>query len=399
MAGQSLLAAAAICSQQHANVRTLAGIRPVSLFLLTIAESGDGKSTADEVAQSAIRDVQRKDADEYRQKLAAETPRQKGEPAPIPPRRPYRISRDGTPEGIRRDFSEGVPSQGSFTSEAAAILAGYGMTPENRTRSAAVFNGLWDDGCLSVSRSTSGRIELYDRRFSVHWLLQPDAVRGVLHDSLLSNVGFWPRFLIAWPEPLKPRKAIEFKPEDNPAIKTFWDRCRCLLKPLGDDCRDLLVLRADEQADRLFRGYFEGMEVAARAPKKKGLDDVDLSAVRAFAVRSTEQAFRIAGVLATFAGKGSIDTEAARSAITIAGYSLEIWNRIFGVRQDLEQHVHALKLFEWMLGQSDKSAKESAILQIGPRALRSKDRRDAALAVLHQVGLVTRYQDIWAVKP
>ncbi|SCC93431.1 conserved hypothetical protein [Thiomonas sp. X19] len=60
MAGQSFLAAAALLAQSRANVRTIdGGVRPLSLYCLTVARSGDGKDMADRVALRAIHEFQR----------------------------------------------------------------------------------------------------------------------------------------------------------------------------------------------------------------------------------------------------------------------------------------------------------------------------------------------------
>ena len=59
LVGQSLLGAAALLTQGLFNVRTLAGIKPTSLYLLTLGDSGDGKSTADWVAMRTVKEWQR----------------------------------------------------------------------------------------------------------------------------------------------------------------------------------------------------------------------------------------------------------------------------------------------------------------------------------------------------
>jgi hypothetical protein len=42
MAGNCILGTAALLAQSRADVRTLAGVKPLSLFLLTVADSGEG---------------------------------------------------------------------------------------------------------------------------------------------------------------------------------------------------------------------------------------------------------------------------------------------------------------------------------------------------------------------
>jgi hypothetical protein len=397
MAGQCLLSAAALLTQSRANVRTLAGIKPLSLFLVTVGESGDGKSTADDTALHSIHHHQRKATalhrdlcDEWEQRCMERT---KKDPKPDKPREPYLLTRDGTVEGIRRGFAEGLPSQGVFTAEAAVMLAGYGMNADNRAKTAGAFNALWDDGEISVSRSLTGRLQLYDRRLSLHWLIQPDAATEAINDPLLSNIGFWPRFLVAWPAPSKPRKANPFRPEQDERIGAFWARCAELLADsLGEDCGGLPVLEMTSEAHGFACQFFERMEQAAKSRGGK------LETVKPFALRATEQLFRVAGVLACFGKEKDIGLETARGAGRLVAYSLETWLGIFGARQESEARAHARTLFAWLQKQPEGRASETAMLKIGPKPLRSKSRRDAALAVLEQAGLIVRSFNYWSVR-
>lgn len=391
MAGQSLLAAAALLTQSRADVRTFAGIKPLSLHLLTIALSADGKSAADAVATRPIEQYQRERTREHKELVETllAAPRKKGDPPPTVPPDPYLLMRDPTIEGVRRDFANGQPSQGAFTAEGGAVLAGYGMTTDNRIKTGAGFNSLWDNGELSVSRALSGRLQLYDRRLSIHWLVQPDAARTALHDPVLSNIGFWPRFLAAWPEPLPPRRADPFRPERDARIGRYWARCTELIGPLGEDCSGLPVIEFDDEAHQLAGRFFERMEVEAKT------GGGSLTAVRAFALRATEHLFRVAGVLAVFDRRDVVDAEHAGRAAMLIGYSLATWRSIFGDRDQAQAEDNALRLYAWLLKQRGAQASETAMLRIGPKPLRSRDLRDAALATLEQQGLTRREKDVW----
>jgi hypothetical protein len=394
MAGHCLLATAALLVQSIANVRTLAGIKPLSLYALTIAESGEGKSTAEETALRAITEWQKEKSRIYRQSLEeiqrARRSRRRDECMWEMPREPYRIMKDGTVEGIRRSFKEGHPTQGVFSSEAAVMLAGYGMSPDNRAMSAGNFNDMWDNGELSVARGLDGRLQLYDRRLSIHWLVQPDVAYSALHDPLLSNVGFWPRFLLSWPPPSPPLSARRFEPESFSSIREYWGRCDQLLEePLGEDCSGLPVISPTAEAENLACQFFDRMQIEAKTA------DGTLTGVKPFAVRATEQAFRVAGVLAAFSGHEEIDVEAMRNGIALASFSLESWRSTFGDKDENEARSLALALYEWMLRQKGQRATASAMLRIGPKMLRSKSRRDTALSLLHQEQLILRERDTW----
>jgi hypothetical protein len=273
------------------------------------------------------------------------------------------------------------------------MLSGYGMNAENRAKSAGNFNSLWDTGEVSVARGLDGRIQLYDRRLSLHWLIQPEVARSAMHDPLLTLIGFWPRFLVAWPESSIPRKVRLFRPELDGRISAYWQRCHELLAaPLGDDCRNLQLIEATDRAQALLGTFFERMETAKMASSI-------LTSIRPFALRATEMTFRIAGVLAVFEGKSLIDPDAASRAITLATYSIETWRNIFGNRDEADARALALGLFGWLLKQDGCQVREASILHIGlPKRIRSKDRRDSALALLEQHRLVERERDVWFVR-
>ncbi len=244
LAGQSVLAAAALLIQGVANVRGADGrAKPLSVYALTIAQSGDGKDSADGVAFHAIREWQRDATNAYRRIMA-----RLGKDD-VPPPEPYLVTRDITAEGLRRAYEKGISSQGVFSTEAATVLVGHALSQENRIKTAATLCSLWDGMGFSVARAGTGRFERYGTRLSMHLMAQPAAVSEVMSDAALLHIGFWPRFLLAWPEPLQPRKYRPFHPETSPSIVAYWRRCDELLRlPLQDDNDKLLLLELDEGA-------------------------------------------------------------------------------------------------------------------------------------------------------
>lgn len=394
MAGQCILSVAALLTQSRANVRSLAGIKPLSCYLLTIGESGDGKTTAEDTGLYPVKHFQRRKSQLHREQVEEWEDRcmrsKKNETKPVKPRLPDIITQDGTVEGIRRGFAEGIPSQGVFSSEAAAMLCGYGMNLDNRSKSAGAFNKLWDDGEISVSRGSSGRLQLYDRRFSLHWLIQPDAAKQALHDPLLANIGFWPRFLVAWPVPSEPRKLKPFKPEEDRRITAFWNRCSELLAdPQGEDCGHLPILDMTPEAYAFVGKFFERVEQAAK------LRGGQLESIKPFALRATEQLCRVAGILTEFGGGTEITVDSVRGAAALVEYSLETWRGIFGSREEAEAQIWAGWLLEWLKKQPEGRASETAMLKLGPKKIRSKAKRDTALALLELRGHVERTYDYW----
>lgn len=401
MVGQSLLGAASLLVQGLHNVRTLAGDKPLSLDLMTLGESGDGKSTADGVAMASIKAWQREAGERYqaerRQHAADCRALKKGDPEPEEPRSPYRMVRDATVEGLRRDLEHGPTSQGLFTDEAAAMLCGYGMSAEHKAKTAATFSGLWDTGDLSVSRSMGGRVELHGRRLAMHWLVQPHAAAAALGDPLLSALGFWPRFLLAWPAPCEPRLDRPFRPDLLPAVGAYWKRCTELLaEPLPADCSTLPVIEMQPEARGMIGRAFESLEQEARRGR--------LQVVKPFALRATEQACRVAGVLAAFDRRDTINADDARNALELVRYSIATWRAVIDEGAADPTGADALRLYEWLTDPKHCpgwKTQGKRILNGGPACVRSKDKRDAALDLLAAEGLAERGADgmVYAMAP
>jgi hypothetical protein len=385
MAGQSLLAAAALLCQSVANVRSLDGSsKPMSLFALTVALSGDGKDAADRIALRPVHDHQREAGRAFALVQAehdrAEATRKRGDPpAEGPPPAPYRIAADVTVEGLRRSFAEGLASQGVFSTEAGVILAGHAMSAEHRTKSAATLCRAWDGGHLSVVRGGAGRLDRYGVRLSVHLLVQPAALGDTLADEGLSAIGFWPRFLLAWPAPLPPRVYRPWRAESSPAVGAYWSRCADLLRrAVPSDCDTLPTIELDDHALRGLATFFERMEREAR----RGT----LRDVRPFALRATELACRVAGVQAAFAGRETIDAAAARNGCDLVAHSLDAWRDALQGRAD-PVPGWALTLYRWLAERAEPVPLRD-IPRIGPAPVRPAARRDAALDRLRAAGLV-----------
>jgi hypothetical protein len=333
-----------------------------------------------------VTEWQRQQGKDYRADLQeyerAKSNRKKGDDPPQEPQRPFRLVGDATVEALRGDLDKGVCSQGVFTDEAAAILSGYGMSPDHRSKTAGVYSKLWDNGHLSVSRAVGGRVERYGRRMALHWLIQPMAASEAIGDSMLSALGFWPRFLAAWPEPQAPRLARPFRPHTLPAVADYWRRCDDLLAlDLPDDASDCPVLPLSADALALLSGAFERFERDSR----RGA----LKPAMPFGLRASEQACRVAGVLAAFAGDSTVTAEAMRCALALVAYSLQTWMAFIDEGATDQRGTDALRLYEWLTDRPSWAEALSVIVNSGPACVRSKDKRDAALAVLESAGLVS----------
>jgi len=164
--------------------------------------------------------------------------------------------------------------------------------------------------------------------------------------------------------------------------------------PLGEDCGGLPVLEPTPETLSLGGTFFERLERLAKGPEARLRD------IKAFAIRLTEQTFRIAAVLTLFSRRQAtrLDVEALRQGMELARYALETWRGVFGERDVQDAREGALKLYAWLLSQPNRRAHERAMLRIGPKALRSGARRDTALATLEQAGLIFNDGLYWGIR-
>lgn len=148
----SVLAAAGLAAQGLRDAETLGGPRPVSLFLLTIAESGERKRTSDKLAMNGVRDFEDSLHVEYDiafesynreqviwEKRKAEILRSADRnpsatrtnlldlgQEPEAPLRPFIVAGSPTMEGIIKHLPDLHASLGIMTDEGGLIL-GYSM--------------------------------------------------------------------------------------------------------------------------------------------------------------------------------------------------------------------------------------------------------------------------------
>jgi Protein of unknown function (DUF3987) len=161
--------------------------KPTSVYLITIAESGERKTSADDRALEQVRqwekgkyadwkDELRKHQDaldayeaQRRQILNDKTkyPNKQAKaaaiaalgPAPEPPPTPILLCSDSTYEGLIRLLREGQGFAGIFTSEGGLFTGGHAMSQERRLQTVSGLCRAWDGqplaGCGKSSISHS----------------------------------------------------------------------------------------------------------------------------------------------------------------------------------------------------------------------------------------------------
>lgn len=410
LCGQSVLAAASLAAQSQADVVIDGRREPLSLWHVTVAESGERKSAADQWALRAHRDHERDAADDYRRaqatfEIAAGAHRgamRKAESkadaaairkamagagaAPEPPLSPLLLLSEPTLEGLQKLYQTGRPSLGLFNDDAGDFLGGHAMNRDNRTKSAAGFSRLWDCGEFSRVRSGDGAAKFYGRRLALHVMMQPVIAERVLSDDVLTGQGFLARCLLSWPQStIGSRRYVEADLSADPAIGGYWERMRALLRmqpPLRAGTRNELeprTLALDAEAKRRWIETADAIESGTTG---------EYADVKAWASKAGAQVLRIAGVL-TLVENGEAETITAGTierAARLAQYHLAEAARIVGTARVPIHLRNAELLLEWCRRSGRSQLYSADALRNGPAAIRDADTFRTAAGTLASHG-------------
>lgn len=415
LAASSVLAAASFAAQAHVDVLLPSSgqVRPVSLYLLSVAESGDRKTTADEEAGVAIAERERElraehaiadrsyrdDRDAWEKARAELLGRAKGYDArrdalaslddePEAPPVPILRVAEPTWEGLVRLFGEGWPSLALFSGEGGEFIGGHAMNAENRLKTSTGLSKLWDGSSISRTRGGEGARILPGRRLAVHLLVQPLVADGLLGDRLLWSQGLLSRFLVSWPRSLagsrfwKPGEAYP-----RGAIDAFSTRVLELLRrpfpfdPEGgrrEGLRPRALSFTPSGAD-LLREFYNAVETRVGP-------EGELDAVRGVANKAVEHASRLAAVLTVLDNPEAVRVElrATEAGIVLAQFYLGETLRIREVAAVDYDLLLADRLLSWIRAQGVERISLRRILRLGPNSIRDRDTALRLLRILEE---------------
>lgn len=427
---QSVLAAASLACQPYANIGIDGRAYPLSLFLLSVAESGDRKSAVDRVALDPVYRWQQHLQSEYqqqlhryqfacdvwkidRQKLIGQKDRQ-GEPPrePSAPLKPFLLCEEPTFEGLAKLLEVGQPSVGVFSDEGGGFLGGYAMKAENRMLTIAGLCQLWDGKPLSRVRSKDGSSILYGRRVCLHLMAQEVLLERIIQDDLIEGQGLLSRILMAFPPSLAGSRPYNEKNIfQEPAISRYHDAIVRLLDnqfpvdpfPAPQNELKPRVLCLCVEAKAIWRRFHDEMDKAVAK-------DGDYAEVRRSGHKAAEQALRIAGILALFENIDAVDVslDEMSRAITLVRYYLNEQMRVRSYSIVDRQLKRAKSLLEWVQKIGVTEVWLGDVYQRGPRDLRDAQTARTALRTLERHGLMRQVpggavvdgkvrQEVWAL--
>lgn len=384
LVASSALAALSLACQAHLDAKRAEKLHgPTSLFLLTIADSGERKSTCDGFFTSAIRQYQEEQAEalkpaikDYQAELAAwEAERdgilsaikgagKSGKPTdklrgalaqlqqdkPEPPRVPRLILGDETPENLAWSLAKQWPSAGVLSSEAGVVFGAHGMGKDSVMRNLALLNVLWDGGIHSIGRRTSESFTVRGARLTMGLMVQETTLREYFTKAggLARGTGFLARFLVAWPESTQGHRPFTEAPENWPYLAAFHRRITAILHqpvPIDEDgalTPALLALAPDTKA--AWVEYHDAIE-------SELVSGGELYDVRDVASKSADNAARLAALFQHFehGTGGTIGLDSFERASRITAWHLSESRRFFGELALPAELADAARLDSWLI--------------------------------------------------
>jgi hypothetical protein len=420
LAGQVVIGAAAALAQTRANAPHLhlsEGI-PCSLFMLTLANSGDRKSECRRLAFKIIDDLEQENRNRHReqceatyQQIADMKPKERKEyleENPLPPDPRTQFS-DCTFEPIAGAMIRGMSHAVLDTDEDGQLLGGSSLKSDTRTATLGGMCRAFDSGKFERDRSASnieGSGFAYDRRLSIILLAQEVAVSEALSDPLLRGQGFLPRFLFASATSLAGTRIltparIANKSYSDSRLQTYWERCRDIqvqeeyIDPVSSEVQPP-VMQLEPEAEHLWMEFYNEVETQQGALG-------EYAEVRPFAGRAGELTRRLSTVFAVFEQQSHITVGLMRAACEIVRYSCREWSRRSESSVPHPELQAAQALFDWLTDQTRVGKwtefDQSRLSSQGPTRGKAKMRKRLLSVLTRHKYLLTNDNKHYRINP
>jgi hypothetical protein len=429
--GNSVLAAASLAAQGHANLLIDGRRHPLSEFFITIGQTGERKSAVDHTAlwphrrreeqlradyaqqfseyqrsadafkkskEEAISSTKSKSYEGKKKALA-----ELGDP-PLEPLEPFLICEEPTYEGLVKMIAHGQPSIGLFSDEGGRFIGGHGMNSDNALKTAAGMSGLWDGKPISRVRAGDGAVLLPGRRVSFHLMAQPDIAQIMLSNAVLIEQGLLSRCLVTWPNTTAGTRLYkEIDLSEMEQIKTYSASMLRLLESklaVREGSRNELTprdLTLDHDAKQIWMAFHDTVEGQL-------VDGAELAQIRGLANKAPEHAARIAGILALVEDTacGQISTDCMKAGIALVTHYLNEAMRLYEAGIADPDIKDAEKLLKWAKGRPGKLVPLVEMYQYGPTSVRVASRARQLMKILEEHGHAFpvqepegRHKEVW----
>ncbi|MDR3441971.1 MAG: DUF3987 domain-containing protein [Legionella sp.] len=423
----SALAAISLTGQTYVDVKRAEKLcGPTGLFLMTIADSGERKSTCDSFFMQAIYRYEEEQAKAARplikdynaqlavwkskcdgvqteiRRLAAkgkDTTSQESElldlahRKPESPRVPRLIYSDATPEALKRNLAMVWPSAGIISSEGGIVLGAHAMQKDSAMRNLATYNQGWDGKSVPTDRIGSESLVAEEVRLTMFVQVQEVTLLEFIArlGSMVRGIGYFARVLFSWPESTQGYRLFSEPPENWPHLAKFHQRITAILNnPPPIDSNGKLrpsLMSLSASAKIAWIKFHNRIESELH-------NSGELYDVRDVASKAADNAVRLAALfqIIEYGMDGDIALDSFENASLIILWHLNESRRFFGGLALPPDLADAVRLETWLLAYCQKQnvdrVPSQAILQCGPPGMRKSAALKATLQILEEAGRV-----------
>ena len=407
IASSIALGAVSASTQGQYDVSVDGRVFPTSLYFLTVAKSGERKSSTDKPFLKPFDKWEWDKKQEFNQNLKAYKSKLKA----------YEISvKNAYKQGTQNQhFDDDEPEKPNCQSiladrvttekllsnlainpcaylnsnEGGAVMGGYAFKSENFQSTITTLNQLWDGRQIKHDTKGGGEIVIPNPRLTILLQIQPSIYENFINanDNLAFSTGLLNRFLISYPKSNIGERLYEKLPTGLPKVEEFNIRIsEFLAKPAKRNEQGILepkVLPLNEEAFELWRAFHDEIESQLG---ERG----EFYLIQGWGSKAPEQVARLATNFQVISYPESVEVEkeSIERAIQVIGYYLQEALRLS--KDSRTKDVG--RVLDWLINHL-KGTGESWIVAYKIRQrihndLRDSERIDRALSILEDRGFI-----------
>lgn len=412
------LSAGSTAVQGHCTVSPKSGWEgPVSLFLLTVCEPGEGKSTVQKIFYKSLDESQRAWADAAAQRaynFAIEHKIWKEKRGAVSSKLRRAILKGMRTDEIRRELEATLKEEPKenmvrkiiyhdVTKEALrSCLHQHGNNATllidelgsfangHMSRNLTFLNSMWSGVDDSADRKTAGSFMVRDPRLTCLFQAQPAVLRQFMekYGKQASSSGFLARVLFTYPVSTQGYRFEDGQERPCPELDWFYERCKILINWVGKR-----VLKFTPEAQQRWYDIVNHYD-------SQNHPGQFFSCIRDFNAKGAEHAARIAAVLHAFETDDSdeISLETLNAAFSLVEwYQVQFFNTVMPKSPADDYQGDLNLLFGWITSAIVKNHGSplawSDILRYGPSSLRKDSKMKHLLEDLVSMGVAVLFQD------
>ncbi|MBP1146758.1 hypothetical protein JOE33_003681 [Pseudomonas sp. PvP027] len=399
--------------------KPIGGSVPCSLMILTIANSGERKSTVENIFLSGVRRFQSRMAEQYDEELLAwkmqlkiwevkskaiqgiiakraakgvDTVSEEARMnehfmlAPKKPRRFKMLYEDATSQALFRGMYQDLPSAGLISGEGLGVLNGPALNDLPKQ------NSLWSGDAIVVDRATVESFQLDDARLTVSVMVQESGFNSYMRarGEASRGSGLWARFLVCKPTSTQGSRQVESTTLSTERSERFSDRLVEFVERNVDLLNKVKPQRvviefSPEAAQRWIDLSNEIENQISPVGRLKSASD--------HASKLADNIARLAALLHCFERfEGGISLSTLNVAICLGNWYSREFLKLFD--EAGEKEIDVDELADWLGKQCAYGSlvlRKNTVRQYGPSRLRNKKRLDDALELLQIRGAIQMF--------